>query len=1062
MTRKASAEVSVRVPPVSMYELFARQVVAGPDRVAVAQGARHVSYQTLATRAGMWARELCAVGVGNGTIVGVHLRRTQDLVAALLGVLRAGGAYLPLDPVYPIERLDYMVTDSAITVLITADAELTRRMPAGVAVLGPGALPDSAGTKLPSAAVTHSGQLAYLLYTSGSTGLPKAVAITHANAIDLLCWVADMFGAELARVLATTSICFDCSILEIFGPLSWGGTVVLGESPMDIGDSAQGSAVRLLHTVPSVVAELLRTDRLPATVTTAILGGEALPPALVERLYARSSIERLVNLYGPTEYTSYATAAVVPRATNGTAAQVPPIGRPVANTEVYLLAEDGTSLAAGSSPGEIAIAGAGLAQGYRGRPGLTAERFVPEPFSGRQGNRMYRTGDFGRRDDDGVLHFLGRIDDQIKIRGVRIEPIEVEQVLLAHPDVREAAVVATELGQRQVLAAYLATAEPAAFRLDEVRAMLREQLPSPLVPETYTVLASLPRAPNGKLDRRRLPPLTAWAIQPCTSAPPVTTGWTAVLAALWANAIGVARIDPDADIFDIGGHSLAALRVRAAIAALIGVEPPARMLFEHPTIAALAAAVQRRYGPPPATARRSARRWPPPAKDPSRLSPTQLAVARWSAQRPGAADLVLPLVVRLRGRVDTAALGQALRSVVGRHDILRSVLQPAVGADPRLVPGAGSTPTEVRLIDLAHLPPHAAEAEAGRLAELMVAHPMVLSARPPVRMALLRLATDEWVLAVVLHRIAADPWSVEVVSHEILREYAAGIAGKSAALGKPVQYVDWAAEQRCRLDTDEGRAQLRYWRTQLARLPTLRLIGDDGTSTVPVVPVRHYFVVPPDTTDSLADLARGELATPYMVMLAAFAVLLHGWSMQEDLVIGGPTTGRHHAGLAEVVGPCADALALRCDLSGELTFRQLVGQMRERTIAALSNSDVPFVTLADQFGSATARHPIYQASIVLSQGQSMLDPAYRATLFSRESIGAVEIFPFFEELPATALDVEVMLFPRDDDIEGVLDCRPDAVAPQRVPQLAEDFLAIVDRGTRAPDLPVARLVRMSQ
>ncbi|MFC5288471.1 amino acid adenylation domain-containing protein [Actinokineospora guangxiensis] len=1023
--------------------MFWRQVADHPDRVAVVDSAQHLTYRALGRRARAWTWRLQKAGVGHGDLVGVHLDRSADLVAAMLGVLTAGAAYVPLDPAYPRERLDYMVADAGMAVLVTADPTLAGPRGADVPVIAPGDIPREQPHPT-RVAPMHADHLAYVLYTSGSTGAPKGVGITHANAVDLLRWSATMFGVELDRVLASTSVCFDCSILEIFGPLSTGGTTVVGSGPEAVADGSHAAAVRLIHTVPSVVADLLRTGRLPSSVTTAIVGGEALLPAVVERIYSGSAIQRLVNLYGPTEYTSYATAAVVPRSPDDHA--VPPIGRPVANTDIHIITEHG--LLAGSGTGELAIAGAGLARGYLGKPALTAERFVPEPAGGEPGRRMYRTGDLGHRDADGLLFFLGRVDDQIKHRGVRIEPAEIEQALMAVPGVAEAAVVQADVLGRSVLGAFVAPDRPGGLDGVDLRAHLRASLPSPLVPEVVTELDRLPRTPNGKLDRANLPAVRLPAAAPCASAVDATSSWVPVLARMWAEAIGVAEVDPSADIFDIGGHSLAALRVRGGITALLGEEPPARLLFTTPTVNALAQELDRCYGPPPPAG--SPRSVPlPQPTEPGPLSPTQRAVLDWTVERPDAADLLLPLVVRVRGPIGLRALGNALLDLQRRHHILRTVVENEPAAPPRFVrlPRAAA---QARLLDLSGLPAALAESTARQVAEEVSTAPMRLSAGPPIRATLIRLGRQDLVLALAIHRIAADAWSVELVSHEILRAYGAAITGEPAVLPEPVHYSDWAAEQRRALASESGRAQLDRWTTRLAGVTPLALTAG-ARIPGPAEPTRAFAAVPAETLTLVDALARAERATPFMVYAAAYAVLLRVLTGQSDLVIGCPTAGRDHPGLTEVIGPCAESFPLRCDLAAVSTFRGLVGQVRDRAVEAFGDADVPFAVLADRLGAAAGRHPAYQAAIVLQQGQSLLNPNHREDVFGAAAVGGVDIGPFLDQPPGTALDVELMLFPRDRDVEVVLDCRPDAVAPARVASLAEGFAELLGHLCGAPD-----------
>ncbi|HLX48052.1 MAG TPA: amino acid adenylation domain-containing protein [Streptosporangiaceae bacterium] len=1045
-----------------LHQLVERHAAAAPDAIAVMHRSQVMTYAALDAWATRWARRLRSLGIGPDATVGVHLDRTPELIAVLLGILKAHGAYVPLDPAYPREHLEYIVTDARLAALITGQG-LAGPGPAAVPVLHPDADAGAGGHEPGHAAASRPprvtgpgspGNLAYVLYTSGSTGRPKGVAITHANAVDLLHWTAEVFAADLERVLATTSICFDCHVLEIFGPLSWGGTVVLAEAPTDIGARLEGTQVRLIHSVPSIVNDLLDADRLPATVRTAIVGGEALWPGLAEKVYQRSSVERLVNLYGPAECTSYASMATVDRSPAG----VLPIGRPVANTRIYILDPAGSPVTAGVE-GEICIAGEGLARGYLHRPGLTAERFVPEPFSGRPGVRMYRTGDVGRHGDQGDLMFCGRIDDQVKIRGVRVEPGEVERALLEHAAVREAAVRAAGGGGRGVLAAYVVPAGPGTSP-QTLRAFLHRRLPAPLVPDVFVFLDRLPRTPNGKIDRRRLPAVVPAPCAAAQPAAPARTPWEKVLAELWAGAFEAGDIGVDADLFGFGGHSLAALRVKARLSELLGQDVPVRLLFDHPTIAGMAAEIERRFtpGPPPDPRPGRATAWPPAASDRAALSPMQLAILNRADERADAAGLLLPVAVRLSGRLNTGALVQALAAVTQRHAVLRSVVATQPDGSHRLVPvpppaarHPGLPHDVLPLADLRGMPRRRREEIAAVLAQALFARPLRVRADPPLRLGLLRLSDSEHVLLLALHHIAGDAWSVETLCHQVLSAYAAAVHGRATAVPAPVQYADWAAEQRRRLRSSAGQAQHAYWRSQLQDLPVLRLPGD-GHRQAPVgAIVRAFSLVPAAATREVREIGREERATPYMVLTAAFAVLLHQWSGQTDLVIGSPQTGRIRSELATVVGPCQDALVLRCDLSGDPSFRDVVRRVRDRVLAAHANSDVPFVLLTAEFGREPGRHPLYQASIVLQQWPSLLDPRYRELLFSREPIGDLQISEFMDGAAgSTALDVEMMLFEWDSELEIVLDCRGDVVPAGEVSTLAADFLTVLHDSLRHP------------
>jgi amino acid adenylation domain-containing protein len=599
-----------------LHRLVAAQAARTPEACALLWGAEHVSYGGLARRAGSGARRLRRLGVGPEVLVGVALERRPAMVEALLAVLAAGGAYLPLDPAYPAERTTLMLADSRAALVLSAAGLAPALAPAVAAAPGCRllALGDGEGREAPAAAASLAGphlpavavaaNLAYVLYTSGSTGRPKGVAVTHASAVALLGWAAEVFPREsLGGVLASTSISFDLSVFELFLPLTRGGRVILAGSVLDLPRLAAAPWVTLVNTVPSAMAELLRQGELPPGVGTVGLAGEALAPALAAALTARPGIAAVFNLYGPSEDTTYSTWARVDGArvdgarVDGAGGAPPPIGRPIAGTRAWVLDARLGAQPAGV-PGELYLAGAGLARGYLGRPALTAERFVPDPFARRPGERLYSTGDRVRRLAGGALDFLGRLDHQVKVRGFRIELGEVEAALAALPEVAAAAVVARPdaaagVGQRAIVA-YLVAAPGAAPEAAALRLALRERLPEYMLPSLIVPLPALPRTPNGKVDRRALPAPEAAGLPRSRSYRAPTGPVEEILAEVFAQVLGRERVGVDDNFFELGGHSLLVMRVVSRVRRDLDVELPFRTLFEAPTVAELAIHVEER------------------------------------------------------------------------------------------------------------------------------------------------------------------------------------------------------------------------------------------------------------------------------------------------------------------------------------------------------------------------------------------------------------------------------------------------------------------------------------
>jgi amino acid adenylation domain-containing protein len=570
----------------SMLSLFTAQAQQTPEAIALSWHSERISYRELDERSNRLAHHLRERGVGLEQVVGVLGQRTPELVVTLLAILKTGAAYLPLDPAYPAPRLRLMLAGSGARLLITTE-ELAPLV-AGVetpllcldaerAAIANRPAEELAGVKL------QPENLAYLIYTSGSTGDPKPVGITHRSALTFLHWSREVFSAaELSGMLASTSVCFDLSVFELFAPLSWGGEVILVNNALELATMAGRARVRLLNTVPSAMAELVRLRAVPEAVLTVNLAGEALARPLVQDIYEQTQVQRVLNLYGPSEDTTYSTWTEVGRDSSS----APTIGRPLANTQAYILDRERQPAPVGVA-GELYLGGAGLARGYLWRPAQTAEKFVPHPFSRAGGERLYRTGDLCRRLASGEIEFLGRIDNQVKLRGFRIELGEIEALLKAHPAVRESVAVVDD----NRLAAYV-VAEGGGVTGNELRSYLKERLPEYMVPSVFVLLDELPLTANGKIDRKALP-------KPDRVRPELTDVFVAPateveesVARIWAEVLGVERVGVNDNFFELGGHSLLATTIASRIYELFQIELPLRTLFEAPTVAALATVIE--------------------------------------------------------------------------------------------------------------------------------------------------------------------------------------------------------------------------------------------------------------------------------------------------------------------------------------------------------------------------------------------------------------------------------------------------------------------------------------
>ena len=567
-----------------MHELFEAATAVHPDAPAIECGETSITYGQLDSRANDIARHLVSLGVGPNVPVGICLRRSIEMVTALLAVLKAGGAYVPLDPRYPEQRLQFILEDAGVAVLLTQQglAEPFGKARCPIVHVDWPMPVDSADQKSPCRAVAGAtaDDLAYIIYTSGSTGTPKGVAIEHRNAVSFLHWVRSAFSDDdLAGVLGSTSICFDLSIFELFGALSWGGRVILVENALELAVCPRRDEVTLVNTVPSVMRTLLDAQGLPASVHTVNLAGEPLAEDLVEAIYAHPHVRQVYDLYGPTETTTYSTwVRREPR-------ERPTIGRPIGNTQIYVLDSYGNPVPPRVA-GELYIGGEGVARGYLNRPELTAERFVPDTISGRAGARLYRTGDFARYRHDGRLEFLGRADNQIKLRGFRIELNEIEATLSRHPSVREVVVIVREdkPGDKRLVAYFSArNDEPLAA---DLKAVVARRLPYYMVPDAFVALASLPTTANGKLDRQALPVPEYEAGGADSEAP--ETPLEIALAEIWVKVLGVPRVGRNDNFFELGGHSLLAAQLIGKINRSLGIDLSLRQLFQAPSVRELA------------------------------------------------------------------------------------------------------------------------------------------------------------------------------------------------------------------------------------------------------------------------------------------------------------------------------------------------------------------------------------------------------------------------------------------------------------------------------------------
>ncbi|MEU3529915.1 amino acid adenylation domain-containing protein, partial [Streptomyces sp. NPDC038707] len=951
-------------------ELFERRAATAPDAEALVCGDVSLSYGELNARANRLAHWLIGRGVGPETLVAVALPRSADLIVTLLAVLKAGGAYLPLDLAYPAERISYLLEDARPGLVVT-DAGFAEALPdfAEPVVLDDPALradlaarPDRDPTNPDRRAALHPRNPAYVIYTSGSTGRPKGVVVAHAGVANLAAWGVAEFGAEtFSRALATTSTTFDVSVFDTLVPLLVGGSIMLLDDALAVVEQDTGAA-SLLCVVPSVLDAM--ADRAPLDrIGTIVLAGEALPSTLVRKLRDTAPGVRLANVYGPTEATVYAAGCV----DDGTGDGHLPIGRPLANCRTYVL-DSRLGLAPLGVPGELYLAGAGLARGYLDRPGLSAERFVADPY-GPPGARMYRTGDLARWGADGNLEYLGRADMQAKVRGFRVEPGEIEAVLAAHPAVERAVVITRAgLGPGKQLVAYTVPAQEGAQPpADELKRYVGERLPEYMVPAAIVPMDRLPLTPNGKLDRAALPDpeFTGEAYRAPRTAAERT------LAALFADVLGVERVGLDDSFFALGGHSLLATQLVSRIRSAFTTELRIRTVFESPTVAALAGHLTSGDRPRPVLR---------PRADRSGTVPVSFAQRRlWFLHRfeGPSATYNIPVALRLSGPLDTDALSAAVRDVVLRHESLRTVLVEDADGMPyqRVVPA-----DELAFdVPLSPVPPHEVPAALAAAME----YRFDLFTEVPIRAELFRRSAREHVLGLVVHHIAADGESMAPLARDLAAAYAARLAGREPVWDEsPVQYTDYTLWQRDLLGAEDDphslvARQSGYWLEELAGIPQPLQLPTDRPRP-PVAGRRGdglEFAIEPGLLAAARELARGHDVTMPMVLQSVLAVLLGRLGCGEDISIGSPIAGRTDEELAGLVGFFVNTWVLRVDLSGNPTFREVLGRVRSKALAAYDHQDVPFEHLVEILNPerSSAYHPLFQVMLAWQDDNTLVD-----------------------------------------------------------------------------------------
>lgn len=1050
------------LPAACIHERFEAQAERSPDRTALVAGGREVSYAELNRRANQLAHHLRRLGAGPEITVALAFKRSAGMVVGLLGALKAGSAYVPLDLESPKSRIDYVLRDARVAILVTEE----RRLAALPPFAGPVVCLDRDRERLDlenagdPELLAHADNLAYVTYTSGSTGRPKGVLSTHRGAVNYLDFVTRQYGVgRLETVLQMAAFSFDASVRDIVGPLLTGARVLLVEGSAAKEPATLLAAIRehrvdgVLSLVPTMFRALAQAAReidLPYdSVRLLLLSGEALRLSDV-RQARRVFGERVevVNQYGPTECTMTSSFWPVP-ADAGTASErgLVPIGRPIQNLRFRLLDRRLMPVPVGV-PGELCIGGVGVTRGYLGLPDKTAERFVPDPEGG-PGERLFRTGDLARCRPDGELELLGREDRQVKVRGVRVELDEVEALLSEHPDLREVAVVlAAEEGRDDRLVAYVV---PGAQRpsAGELRAFLQERLPGSMIPALFIPLEGLPRTRTGKVDRGALP--APERARPTMTEARTLTSVESVLVPIWCQVLGLEEIGPDDNFFEMGGHSLLAAQLTARVQEAFSIDLPLRTLFEATTVALLAERIE--------TAMRAGRGLRAPALErvPRGVPlPASFAQQRlWFLQQldPDTCAFNVPRAVRLRGELGpggVALLGRAMNEIVRRHEVLRTTFRE-VGGEPFQVIGP-TVPVILPVVDLSGLRNPAAEAD--RLCAEAARMPFDLAAGPVLRVLLLRLVHDEHLLLLNIHHIATDHWSMGVLVGELMELYDAFLRGESSPLPElPVQYADFASWQRSWLQGEELKERLDYWRQRLSVLPPLLEIPFSRPR--PAMPsyrgARHAFLLPPALSGALGELSRREGVTLFMTMVAAFKTLLHRYTGREDIAVGIDVANRGRIDVDSLIGFFVNILVLRTSLGTDPTFRELLRREREAALGAYTHQDLPFELLVQELQpDRNTRTPIFQYLMVLQNARRR-----------RLELPGLELETVDLDNGTSKFDFVLILTETEEGIAGTCNYSTDLFDAQSVARLTRHLTTLLESIVARPEARLSELEFLS-
>ncbi|MCA2655313.1 non-ribosomal peptide synthetase [Microcystis sp. M061S2] len=1046
-----------------IHQLFEEQAARTPAAVAVVFEGQELTYQELNIQANQLAHYLQSLGVNSEVLVGIYLERSLLVIVGLLAVLKAGGAYIPLDPDYPQQRLTYMAEDAQISLLLTQESLLDSLPVEDVGVIVLDKLAEKLTVQTPENPFSEVApeNLLCLLYTSGSTGKPKGVMLTHAALVNHSWGISEVFGlTEFDRVLQFASFGFDVAAEEIFPTWLKGGTVVLRPGQMfptltDFADFIEQESLTVLNITPAywhewalAVSQSLAT--VPSSLRVVAVGGDAVLPETVNiwRQMVGKRVE-CINVYGPTEAS---VTAIVHDLLDYQSEKINSvlIGRPIANTKAYILDQNLQPVPIGVK-GELHLCGVRLARGYLNRPELTAEKFINNPFAHSPFNRLYKTGDLARYLPDGNIECFGRIDNQVKIRGFRIELGEIEAVLNQNIDVQTSCVIIREdTPGDKYLVAYIVSHYERIPMISELRQFLSSKLPLYMVPQAFVFLESLPLTTNRKVDRRALPAPDKIGNRRDQYVAP-RNGIEEMLVQIWTEILKIEQVGIYDNFFEIGGHSLLATQLVSRIRSLFKIELPLRSLFAAATVAELAHLIGQLQQQnltltvPPILPRTKDTELP--------LSFAQQRLWFLDQLQPNSALYNIPMVLHFRGNLNQKALEQSLREICDRHEVLRTNLVTIDGQPTQIIQTTRET---ISVVDLQDLPIQEQAEKTQQLKQKQATQPFDLAKESLIRITLLVLSETEHFLLVCMHHIISDGWSIEVFIHELTTLYNAYVQNHPANLAPlPIQYADFAVWQKQWLQGDVLQSQLNYWQNQLTAAPPLLSLPTDHPrpAVQSFVGTQQEFSLSPKLSQALTELSRQQGVTLFMTLLAAFDALLYRYTGSSDILVGTPIANRNRGEIEGLIGFFVNTLVMRTDLSDNPSFSQLLTRVREVTMDAYAHQDLPFEMLVEalQPERDLSHTPLFQVAFVLQN-----------TPKSEIAMTGLTVTDLPPENTTAKFDLTLAMVNTDDGLKGVWEYNTDLFESSTIERLSGHFLNLLGGIAANPQARISQLPLLTE